>query len=424
MKDNKSLTNEPIEPIKPSNQLEFMQYFIIIIVSILILIPLRIDANSTPYIKDNPFNEQTQKARVIEIFDKTENFIESSTGIVSDVYIYFSANIKDIGTINAFQNINSYGSPDLKEVEIGDEVLVTSISYDENLDFVEWYFSGYVKFDVILSLLITFGLSLILFGKLKGFKTLISLSFTIFAVFMVFIPAVLSGKNIYTYTIIISTYTILTTLLMVGGFTKKIVPSILGCLIGVLFTGFLTIFIDNSLELTGMINSDSLYLINLRDENPINLNGIIFAMIVIGAMGAVMDVSISISSSIWELSQKSSISQNELFSSGINIGRDIMGTMANTLILAYIGSSLSVVILLYAFNSSFTELINREMIMVEIMQMTIGSLGMLITMPITAFISAYLFSKKFIRKKDYSDECEEVDQNDVDDYFKIKPKKL
>lgn len=407
MNNNENLTNSTF--IK----WEFIQYLIIILISLVSLIALRTHAISDEYTKSDAYSETTYSATVLEIFDRTESLIESSTGIVSDVYIYFSAIIDDGFEIDGFQNVNSYGSPDLKEVESGDKILITSISYDENPEFTQWYFSGYVKFDILLSLVITLGLSLILFGKLKGLKTVISLTFTCFIIFAVFIPGVLSGKNIYLYTIIVSSYTILMTLLMVGGFTKKILPSILGCSLGVIFTAFLTVFVDNSLELSGMINSDSLYLINLRDENPIDLNGIIFAMIVIGAMGAVMDVSVSISSSLWELSEKANVTQKELFSSGITIGRDIMGTMSNTLILAYIGSSLSVVILLYAFNSSFTELVNREMIMVEVMQMAIGSLGMLVTMPITAFISSFLFVKK------HDDELE-IDQDDVDEYFKIR----
>ena len=119
---------------------------------------------------------------------------------------------------------------------------------------------------------------------------------------------------------------------------------------------------------------------------------IIFAAIIIGAMGAVMDVAMSLSSSLHELKLKvMSISPKELFKSGMVIGRDMMGTMANTLVLAYIGSSLTVTVLIVIYNSSMTELLNKERIVVEILQALVGSIGILFTIPFTCFVCAMLY---------------------------------
>ena len=134
---------------------------------------------------------------------------------------------------------------------------------------------------------------------------------------------------------------------------------------------------------------------------PIDLKAIIFAAILIGALGAIMDVSMSISSSLWEVKEKSgATSFNTLFRSGMNIGRDVMGTMANTLILAYIGSSLSIVLLLSAYSTSLIYLLNREMIVVEILQALVGSFGILFAMPLTSFICAIIYKENSERIHD------------------------
>lgn len=107
-----------------------------------------------------------------------------------------------------------------------------------------------------------------------------------------------------------------------------------------------------------------------------------------------MDVAMSISSSLWEVREQSEeISFHSLFRLGINIGQDVMGTMANTLILAYIGGSLSVVLLLSAYSTSLMYLMNMEMIVVEILQSLIGSFGILFAMPLTSFICAIIYQK-------------------------------
>jgi len=154
---------------------------------------------------------------------------------------------------------------------------------------------------------------------------------------------------------------------------------------------------DSALHLTGIVDDQSRYLINLPGDLKLNLKAIIFAGIIIGAMGAIMDVAVSLASSLWEIKEQvKSISFKELFRSGVTIGRDIMGSMADTLILAYIGSSLTVVLILTIFSGSLLGLFNSEMIAVEILQALAGSIGILFAMPLTAFFSSIIY----LRKKD------------------------
>ncbi|MCL2441307.1 MAG: YibE/F family protein [Treponema sp.] len=259
----------------------------------------------------------------------------------------------------------------------------------------EWYFNGFYRINGIIWLGVLFVLCVLILGGRKGVNTILSLGLTCAAIFTVFIPAILAGKNIYLMAVLVCIYTTVMTLLIVIGFNKKSLVSVAGCVSGILAAGIIAVIMDRVLNLTGIIDEHSRYLINMPGGIKLNLRALIFAGIIIGAMGAIMDVAISIASSLWEIKEKAKlISFKSLFHSGLNIGRDIMGSMANTLILAYIGSSLSVVLLLSVFSGSTLNLFNSEMIAVEILQALAGSFGILSAMPLTAFFCSVLYLKE------------------------------
>jgi uncharacterized membrane protein len=274
-----------------------------------------------------------------------------------------------------------------KEVAKGDYVLL----FNNNLG---WYFNGYMRVNRLIALGVLFAILLLVFGGKKGFNTILSIGLTCAAIFAVFIPAVLSGKNIYVMSFLICAYIIITTPLIVMGYNKKSLAAVAGCAGGVIIAGITAFIMDKALYLTGIVDEHSRFLINLPGDIQLNLRAVIFAGIIIGAMGAIMDVSISLSSALWEIKEKAkTIKFRELLKSGINIGRDIMGTMADTLILAYIGSSLTIVLLLSVSSRSLFELFNFEMIAVEILQALAGSLGILFAMPLTALFCSLIYLK-------------------------------
>ncbi|NLK45530.1 MAG: YibE/F family protein, partial [Treponema sp.] len=164
---------------------------------------------------------------------------------------------------------------------------------------------------------------------------------------------------------------------------------------GVLVAAVLAIIMKNVMFINGYFNNESLYLEALLPAGQKNLVAVLFAAVLIGSVGAVMDVSMSLASALFELAiSVEDISFKQLVKSGFSIGRDMMGTMANTLILAYIGSSLSFLLVLIAYNSSFLGLINNQIIAFEIMQAITGSIGILCGIPLTTFIAAALYSIK------------------------------
>ncbi len=308
-----------------------------------------------------------------------------------NTYIFFTAEILSGPhkgqTVTAAQSFSIYDVSTAKLVQEGDSILLT-----QNAD--DWYFWEYTRSDALLWLAAIFALALVVYGRVKGVNTLISLGFTVASVFAVFVPAVLSGQNIYLWVTVVCVYIIAMTLILVNGWNRKSLAAGIGCASGVLTAGLLTLLMDCFLHLTGITNDSSVYLQNMS-EIQLDLKAIVFAAIVLGAVGAIMDVSVSIAASLAEVKDKAANpTRMLLFRSGLNIGRDVMGTMANTLVLAYIGSSLSTTLLLYISSGSLLNLFNREMVVVEVLQALVGSLGILLTLPLTAFISAMLYAPR------------------------------
>ncbi|MEG3028974.1 MAG: YibE/F family protein [Oscillospiraceae bacterium] len=295
--------------------------------------------------------------------------------------------------VKAVQRIDDMYAIEMRHVAEGDKIIVFA-NPDESID-VKYMFAEFYRVDFLIFLSLAFCVLLLIFGRTKGVNTLISLTFTVVSIFYVFIPAVLNNENIYFWSVCTCIFIILMTLLIVSGFTRKSLAAMAGCFSGVCVSGILVLISDQFIHMTGLVNEDSMYLLMLNDKEPISIKAVIFAAIIIGAIGAIMDVSMSISASLAELKEQvGQMSAGQITKSGLAIGRDIMGTMANTLILAYIGSSLSVTLLLAAYNSSMLLLFNTEMIIVELLQAITGSFGILLTIPLTSVICGILYADK------------------------------
>lgn len=345
--------------------------------------------------------QEMLKARVIQINNRNIQKIEDDSGsgetTTENISIEFTAKIlngyKKGMKVPAVQTVDSYLPVKIKEIEVGDKILLCRINDPKDGNY--WMFAEYLRSDTLLWLGGAFIALLIVFGHIQGINTILSLTFTCVSVFYVLIPAILAGKNIYFWSICVAVFITAMTLLIVYGTSKKALCAAMGCLAGTAVSGGIASVTGYIMNLTGVLNDESLYLLYLNPENPINLKAITFAAILIGAIGAIMDVAISLSSALYEVKEKApDTPANEIFRSGLTIGRDMMGTMANTLVLAYIGSSLSLVLLLIAYRTSWLGLFNRELIVAEILQTLSGSIGILFTIPLTSLICAWIYSIK------------------------------
>lgn len=197
------------------------------------------------------------------------------------------------------------------------------------------------------------------------------------------------------------------TIFLVGGINSKGVSAILGTIAGVVIAGIISYIVGTKAHLTGLSAEEATMLIYIPQGIQFDFKNLLFSGIILGSLGAVMDVGMSISSSVEEIYRaNSALSIKELFQSGMNVGRDIMGTMINTLILAYTGTSIPMLLLFMAYETSMTKIVNLDIIATEVVRSLSGSIGLIFTIPITALISSILIKKQFLNKR------KEVDLND------------
>lgn len=295
--------------------------------------------------------------------------------------------------VTATQTIDELLGFNPKQVAVGDRVMLHYLDPGDGK--LSWVFVDYHRSWGLFWLCGAFFALLIIFGRKKGVNTILALVFTCAAVFAVYIPSILRGYNIYFATIVISLFIIFMTLLLVDGASKKTLCAAAGNVGGLIVAGVISVIMDFALNLTGVTDEEALYVMWLNEASPINLRGVIFGAIVIGALGATMDVAMTIASALHELSENmDNKTYKGMLKSGMNIGRDAMSTMTNTLVLAYIGGSLSVVLLLSGSGQPLMTVLNKEMIVVEILNALAGSIGILCTIPITSLLGAFLYTKK------------------------------
>lgn len=331
----------------------------------------------------------TQAAKIISVDSEetTETIGIESTVVISTAKIISGA---DKGKeVKVYQEYNSQ-YPAMKVVKPGDKVVIKNYPIEEYG--TEWTVDNYYRSNWILWLVGLFILLILIFGKTQGIRTVISLIYTVIAVFAVFIPSVLSGKNIYVCSVLVCIFIISMTLLIINGWNKKTLCAAVGCIGGVVAAAIITLVFSKTMKMSGYVDEHSYYLTLL--STPVNLPAMSFAAVIIGAVGAVMDVAMSMSSALYELSNKvEDISFKSLVSSGFAIGRDMMGTMANTLVLAYVGSSICSVLLLLTYADSAMDIFNREMIASEILQAIAGSIGIILAIPATAVFCGVVYIK-------------------------------
>ncbi len=259
---------------------------------------------------------------------------------------------------------------------------------------------SYDRSMIILFMFIFFAAALLYIGRGKGATALISLLVTLCSIVGILFPLIEYGFPIILVTVLIVFYNIVFTFVMIDGINTKTVSAALGTLSGVLVASLFAVIAGYFSHISGFQTNEAEELLLIGTDHGMKIKGLFTAGILIAALGAVMDVAMSIASSIHELhSVNDKLNAVELFRSGMNIGRDAMGTMANTLILAFAGSSFTLLLLIYYYDISFTQLISTDLVAREVIQGLAGSIGIVLTVPIVAFLSAKIETMKLVSSK-------------------------
>ena len=234
---------------------------------------------------------------------------------------------------------------------------------------------------------------LCLVGGKQGIKGALGLVFTFFCILFVYLPLVYRGLSPFWVSVFICVITTLVTMYLIGGPTRKTLVATGGTVAGVVIAGISATIFSMATGITGWNVSDIESLLTLASTSGVQVGGLLFSGLLISSLGAVMDVAMSIGSAIAEIhAQNPALSRGELFKAGMHVGRDMMGTDSNTLILAFAGGSISMLVLDYAYNLPYQQIINSNNIGIAIMQGLSGSFGVILSVPATVAIATVLYT--------------------------------
>ena len=257
----------------------------------------------------------------------------------------------------------------------------------------------FIRTDTIYLLLIIFIAATILIAQLKGVLSLLSVGVTFGIIFWIILPQLSAGTNPVVVAIIGSILIIPITFYLSHGLNKKTSVAIGGTLISLIVTGILASLFINIGKLNGFSSEEAGLLATIK-QGAINMKGLLLAGIVIGAVGVLDDITISQAAIVEQLSQANEkLKFRELYNRAMKIGRDHITSMVNTLILVYAGASLPLLLIFIDNPHPISEIINLEFIAEEITRTLVGSIGLILAVPITTLIACVVFKKLKIHKR-------------------------
>ena len=292
----------------------------------------------------------------------------------------------------------------------------------------------YFRTPFLLYLAGALGILMVLVAGMKGVRAILTLFVTAFTVIYLLVPLTISGYNPIAVALLIATFLTFATFLLITGFSFKVISGVLGTLGGLAAVGILSVLSQHAMVLTGLAQEFGFLELGIAlwrtpASHHWNFTGILSAGIILGAVGAMMDVSMSISSSVHEVKQVNpNITVRQAIRAGLNVGRDIMGTMADTLIFAYLGAHMMTMLLpridfpevgiLYPF----LRLVNDEATAVAIVQAVVGTIGLVLTVPIAASVAGFLTQYAKVDTSDLSIRHEDLPSaEELEEVFRADP---
>lgn len=276
--------------------------------------------------------------------------------------------------------------------KVGDKVLLTQSKDLENKD--TFYITDYYRSDSLLLLFALFIVVTVFVAGKHGLMAIISMVVSFLIISKLTLPLIVSGNNAIFVTTITALLLIPTIFYISHGFTKKANIAIVGVLIAILITSLLTMYFVNITYITGLTDDDTLFL-QFFSEGSFDLRSIYIAGVIISLSGILDDATISQVSIVEQLKKAGKkLSAYDLYKRAMGVGKDHISSMINTLVLVYAGSSLPLLLIFLNTQYPPSQLVNLEVITEEVVRTLVGSIGLILAIPITTYIAARYYSEK------------------------------
>ena len=336
------------------------------------------------------YSSDTARAKVISIIEEGNTLV----GNVSQEYQIFEVEISD-GKYSGEQLTVDYGLRQVvsihQNIQPGETILVT-VGERPDTGEVRAFFTDFERGQPILILFILFVIVSVLMSGWKGVRSILSIIFSLIIIVFYILPQILAGHDPVWVSISGAFVFLSVSQYMVYGWNLKTHSAVIGILVSLVITGTLSAVFINITRLTGFGDENAIFLTQMT-STPINMRGLLLAGMLIGALGVLDDLVISQASAVFELrAANETLSFQFLFKRAMNIGKDHVAATVNTLVLAYAGASLPMLLLFSISNQDPGMLINISFIAEEIVRTLVGSIGLIISIPITTAIAAYVAS--------------------------------
>lgn len=330
----------------------------------------------------NLYNQENYQAQITGVLSET---IQDDT-YIQEIEVKFTNGPQE-GSTTIIVNDESY-SMTHREFQAGDQVMVT---YNIDQDF--YFISDYIRGDALFWLFAAFVSIVIAVTGWQGIGSLIGMFLSFIVIFRLVLPQILSGGSPVLAAILGSIFIIPLTFYSSHGFNKKTTVAVISTFVTLVLSGILATVFADAANLTGLASEEIIYLQN-ETAQTIDFRGLVLAGMIISILGVLDDITISQASVVSQLkAAKKSIKFGELLSRAMAVGRDHIASLVNTLILVYTGASLPLLILFIDSSQKFSEIINYEFMAEEIVRTLIGSIGLVLAVPITSFLAALIIKK-------------------------------
>ena len=325
--------------------------------------------------------QETVPAEVLKILDeRPEDIIGTDTeALVQEV------RVRILGSARKGEEVEF--ETDLMRLAVGDSIYVNRL---ESIDGVEYYtFKDANRRFALVTLGLFFVAALLFFSGLHGLRALGSLALSIVVLFFVLVPLLLSGYSPVLVSVLVAGPILGVTIFLTHGFHTRAKIAFLGTFGAVIATGCVATLWVGLARLTGLSSDEAIYL-NFSTHGSLDFGGILLGSISIGILGILDDVAITQASVVGELRRaNATLTKRELYTRALRVGRDHIGSLVNTLSFAYIGASLPLVLLLVKAESGLVLSLNQEMVAVELIRIFVGSIGLILAVPLTTLIAVW-----------------------------------
>jgi uncharacterized membrane protein len=364
--------------------------FLLIIIATSLAIPLDVQAQQQP---EGRADSQTLRAEIVEVVEEGINEL----GPITQPYQILLVELREGERSGEIVEVE-VGVIDLNTTdhlyEPGDQVFVSYTPVTEPGQEERFIITDRVRTTPMLVLAGMFAAAIIALGRWKGVRAILGLAFTFAVIIWFMIPRILDGANPVTISVFAAIFIFMFTLYIVHGIGRMTTAAVLGTSISLMVTGTLAFIWVRLASLTGLASDEAAFIQVMVGGEGINMQGLLLGGIIIGALGVLDDVTVSQSSTVFELRKANpKMTMAQLFASGITVGRDHIAATVNTLVLAYAGVALPLLILFTQLNEPTLHIINREILAEEIVRTLVGSLGLICAVPLTTGIAAYMAVK-------------------------------